>query len=47
MGIRGGGLLLYIMETIPAYNVQLQEEAVAMRPHGANKLQYIQQLPLE
>ena len=27
MGRRGGGLLLYIKETIPAYEVQLQEEA--------------------
>ena len=27
MGRRGGGLLLYIKETIPAYEAQLQEEA--------------------
>ena len=27
MGRRGGGVLLYIKETIPAYGVQLQEEA--------------------
>ena len=27
MGRRGGGVLLYIMKTIPAYEVQLQEEA--------------------
>ena len=27
MGIRGGGVLLYIKDTIPAYEVQLQEEA--------------------
>ena len=27
MGRRGGGVLLYIRETIPAYEVQLQEEA--------------------
>ena len=27
MGKRGGGILLYIKETIPAYEVQLQEEA--------------------
>ena len=27
MGKRGGGVLLYIRETIPAYEVQLQEEA--------------------
>ena len=26
-GKRGGGVLLYIKETIPAYEVQLQEEA--------------------
>ncbi len=27
VGRRGGGVLLYIKETIPAYEVQLQEEA--------------------
>ena len=27
IGRRGGGVLLYIKETIPAYEVQLQEEA--------------------
>ena len=27
MGRRGGGVLLYIKETIPAYEVQLKEEA--------------------
>ena len=27
IGIRGGGVLLYIKDTIPAYEVQLQEEA--------------------
>ena len=27
MGRKGGGVLLYIKETIPAYEVQLQEEA--------------------
>ena len=27
MGKKGGGVLLYIMETIPAYEVQLQDEA--------------------
>ena len=27
MGKRGGGVLLYIKETIPAYEVQLPEEA--------------------
>ena len=27
MGRRGGGVLLYIEETIPAYEVQLQDEA--------------------
>ena len=27
MGRRGGGVLLYIKNTIPAYEVQLQEEA--------------------
>ena len=27
MGRRGGGVLFYINDTIPAYEVQLQEEA--------------------
>ena len=27
MGRRGGGVLLYVKETMPAYEVQLQEEA--------------------
>ena len=27
IGRRGGGVLLYIKETIPAYEVQLKEEA--------------------
>ena len=27
MGRRGGGVLIYINDTIPAYEVQLQEEA--------------------
>ena len=27
IGRRGGGVLLYFKETIPAYEVQLQEEA--------------------
>ena len=27
MGRRGGGVLLYIKETIPAYEVQILEEA--------------------
>ena len=27
MGRKGGGVLLYIKETIPAYAIQLQEEA--------------------
>ena len=27
MGRRGGGVLLYINDTIPAYEVQLQEES--------------------
>ena len=39
MGRRGGGMLLYIKETIPAYEVQLQEEAdsiIVRRPYGAN-----------
>ena len=27
IGRRGGGVLLYIKDTIPAYEVQLQEEA--------------------
>ena len=39
MGRRGGGLLLYIKETIPAYEVQLLEETdrnEAILNYGAN-----------
>ena len=36
MGRRGGGVLFYIKENIPAYEVQLHEEADAMRPYGAS-----------
>ena len=36
-GRRRGGVLLYIKGTIPAYEVQLQEEAnIATKPYGAN-----------
>ena len=35
MGIRGGGVL-YVKDTIPAYKVQLREEAIAKKPYGAN-----------
>ena len=34
IGRMGGGLLLYIKETIPVYEVQLNDEAV--RQYGAN-----------
>ena len=36
MGRRGGGVLLYIKETIPEYEVQLQGKQIVMRPYGAN-----------
>ena len=36
MGRRGGGVLLYIEETIPAYDVQTQKEADLRRPYGAD-----------
>ena len=36
MGKRGGGVLLYIKETIPEYEVQLQRKQIVMRPYGAN-----------
>ena len=37
MGRRGGGVLLYIKDTIPAYEVQLQSrKQIAMKPYGAN-----------
>ena len=37
MGRRGGGVLLYIKDTIPAYEVQLQEEADSNEAiYGAN-----------
>ena len=38
IGRRGGGVLLYIKDTIPAYEVQLQEEAdcnYGIIPYGA------------
>ena len=35
-GRRGGGVLLYIKDTIPAYEVQLQKrKQIVMRPYGA------------
>ena len=36
IGRRGGGVLLYIKDTMPAYEVQLQRKPIAMRPYGAN-----------
>ena len=37
MGRRGGGVLLYIKENIPAYEVySYRRKQIAMRPHGAN-----------
>ena len=38
MGRRGGGVLLYIEETIPAYVVlvQYKRKQIVMRPYGAN-----------
>ena len=54
MGRRGGGVLLYIKENIPAYEVQLSEEAdcnevIWCKQVTNNMLQtsYIQPLPLE
>ena len=36
IGRRGGGVLLYSKETIPAYEVQLQRKQIVMRQYGAN-----------
>ena len=36
MGRRGGGVLLYIKETMPAYEVQFKRKQIVMRPYGAN-----------
>ena len=36
IGRRGGGVLLYIKETIPAYEVQLKRKQIVMKPYGAN-----------
>ena len=47
MGRRGGGVLLYIKETIPAYEVQLQEEADCNEAIWCKLVTDIQQLPLE
>ena len=35
IGRKGGGVLLYIKDTIPADEVQLHEEQIVMRPYGA------------
>ena len=35
MGRRGGGVLLYIKETIPAYEVQLQEVQISYRTYNS------------
>ena len=34
MGRRGGGVLLYIKDTIPAYSYRRKQ--IAMKPYGAN-----------
>ena len=34
MGRRGGGVLLYVKDTIPAYEIQLQEEADCQEAMG-------------
>ena len=36
MGRIGGGVLLYIKETIPPYEVQFRRKQIVMRPYGAN-----------
>ena len=36
MGRRGGGVLLYIKDIIPTYEVQLRRKQIAIRPYGAN-----------
>ena len=36
MGRRGGGVLLYIKDTIPAYEVSYRRKQIAMKPYGAN-----------
>ena len=35
MGRRGGGVLLYIKENIPAYEIQLRKKQIVRRPYGA------------
>ena len=40
IGRRGGGVLLYIKDTIPAYEVQLQEEADCNDAIQYNTIQY-------
>ena len=37
MGRRGGGVLLYIKDSIPAYEVPpVRRKLIGMRPYGAN-----------
>ena len=47
MGRRGGGVLLYIKETIPAYEVQLPEEADCNEAIWCNLVTGLTALPLE
>ena len=47
IGRRGGGVLLYIKETIPAYEVQLKEEADCNEAIWCKLVTGPQQLPLE
>ena len=47
MGRRGGGVLLYIKDNIPAYEVQLQEEADCNEAIWWKLVKDIQQLQLE
>ena len=46
MGRRGGGVLLYIKENIPVYEVQLSEEADYNEAIWCKLVKDIQQLPL-
>ena len=47
MGKRGGGVLSYIKETIPAYMYSYRKKQIVRRPYGATQLQDIQHLQLE
>ena len=41
IGRRGGGVILYVKESIQAYEIKLEREAIAMKLFGAKLFQEI------